>query len=98
VECTTSIYSFGAKVLEAKEVKQAAFIEGQYVYQFEFVNQFFGAFLSGIRGLATWEEVDIALNNLSVVQVFEDMDTRFEKPTPLLVMAFDFERGGGEVE
>lgn len=98
VECTTSIYSFGAKVLEAKEMKQAAFVEGKYVYQFEFVNQFFGAFLSGIRGLATWEEVDIALKNLSVVQVFEDMDARFEKPTPLLVMAFDFERGGGEVE
>ncbi|KAG0334864.1 hypothetical protein BG000_007970 [Podila horticola] len=98
VECTTSIYSFGAKVLEAKEMKQAAFVDGQYVYQFEFVNQFFGAFLSGIRGLATWEEVDIALNNLSVVQVFEDMDTRFEKPAPLLVMAFDFERGAGDVE
>ncbi|KAG0040395.1 hypothetical protein BGZ82_003120 [Podila clonocystis] len=98
VECTTCIYSFGAKVLEAKEMKQAAFVDGQYVYQFEFVNQFFGAFLSGIRGLATWEEVDIALNNLSVVQVFEDMDTRFEKPAPLLVMAFDFERGAGNVE
>ncbi|KAG0097370.1 hypothetical protein BGZ93_002902 [Podila epicladia] len=98
VECTTNIYSFGAKVLEAKEMKQAAFVDGQYVYQFEFVNQFFGAFLSGIRGLATWEEVDIALNNLSVVQVFEDMDTRFEKPAPLLVMAFDFERGAGDVE
>ncbi|KAG0335331.1 hypothetical protein BG004_008492 [Podila humilis] len=99
VECTTSIYSFGAKVLEAKELKQAAYVgPGKFVYPFEFVNQFFGAFLSGIRNLATWEEVDIALNNLSVVQVFEDIDGRFEKPTPLLVVAFDFVRGQGDVE
>lgn len=98
VECTTSIYSFGGKVLEAKELKQAAVVDNKFVYNFEFVNQFFGAFLNGIRGLTTWGEIDIALTNLSVVQVFEDKDTRFENPAPLLVMAFDFERGQGDVE
>ncbi|KAI7828920.1 TEA/ATTS domain family-domain-containing protein [Gamsiella multidivaricata] len=98
IECTTSIYSFGSKVLEAKELRQAAVIENKFVYNFEFVNQFFGAFLNGIRGLTTWSEIDIALSNLSVVQVFEDKDTRFESPAPLLVMAFDFERGQGDVE
>ncbi|KAG9067624.1 hypothetical protein KI688_012409 [Linnemannia hyalina] len=98
VECTTSIYSFGSKVLEAKELKQAAVVDNKFVYNFEFVNQFFGAFLNGIRGLTTWGEIDIALTNLSVVQVFEDKDTRFENPAPLLVMAFDFERGQGDVE
>lgn len=98
VECTTSIYSFGSKVLEAKELKQAAMVDNKFVYNFEFVNQFFGAFLNGIRGLTTWGEIDIALTNLSVVQVFEDKDTRFENPAPLLVMAFDFERGQGDVE
>ncbi|KAF9904529.1 hypothetical protein EC991_002637 [Linnemannia zychae] len=98
VECTTSIYSFGSKVLEAKELKQAAVVDNKFVYNFEFVNQFFGAFLNGIRGLTTWGEIDIALNNLSVVQVFEDKDTRFENPAPLLVMAFDFERGQGDIE
>ncbi|KAF8947453.1 hypothetical protein BGZ47_009079 [Haplosporangium gracile] len=98
VECTTSIYSFGSKVLEAKELKQSAVVDNKFVYNFEFVNQFFGAFLNGIRGLTTWGEIDIALTNLSVVQVFEDKDTRFENPAPLLVMAFDFERGQGDVE
>ncbi|KAF9964039.1 hypothetical protein BGZ70_007008 [Mortierella alpina] len=98
VECTTSIYSFGNKVLEAKELKQGAMVEGKCVYNFEFVNQFFGAFLNGIRSLSTWSEIEIALTNLSVVQVFEDKDTRFESPAPLLVMAFDFERGQGDVE
>lgn len=98
VECTTSIYSFGSKVLEAKEFKQAAVLDNKFVYNFEFVNQFFGAFLNGIRSLTTWGEIDIALTNLSVVQVFEDKDTRFENPAPLLVMAFDFERGQGDIE
>ncbi|KAF9572697.1 hypothetical protein BGW38_008497 [Lunasporangiospora selenospora] len=98
VECTTSIFSFGSKVLEAKELRHAARIDHKFVYNFEFVNQFFGAFLNGIRSLTTWDEVDIALNNLSVVQVFEDKDTRFENPAPLLVMAFDFERGQGDIE
>ncbi|ORZ21032.1 hypothetical protein BCR41DRAFT_303362 [Lobosporangium transversale] len=98
VECTTSIYSFGTKVLEAKELQQAAVIDNKCVYNFEFVNQFFGAFLNGIRSLTTWGEIEIALKNLSVVQVFEDKDSRFESPAPLLVMAFDFERGQGDVE
>ncbi|KAF9166173.1 hypothetical protein BGX20_000307 [Mortierella sp. AD010] len=98
VECTTSIYSFGSKVLEAKELKQAGVVDNKFVYNFEFVNQFFGAFLNGIRNLTTWSEIDIALTNLSVVQVFEDKDTRFESPAPLLVMAFDFERGQGDIE
>ncbi|KAG0265262.1 hypothetical protein BG011_005133 [Mortierella polycephala] len=98
VECTTSIYSFGIKVLEAKELKQAAAVNNKFVCNFEFVNQFFGAFLNGIRSLATWDEIDIALKNLSVIQVFEDKDTRFESPAPLLVMAFDFERGQGDIE
>ncbi|KAF9093412.1 hypothetical protein BGX23_003337 [Mortierella sp. AD031] len=98
VECTTSIYSFGSKVLEAKELKQAAVVDNKFVCNFEFVNQFFGAFLNGICGLTTWGEIDIALTNLSVVQVFEDKDTRFGNPAPLLVMAFDFERGQGDIE
>ncbi|KAK3811931.1 MAG: TEA/ATTS domain family-domain-containing protein, partial [Benniella sp.] len=98
VECTTSIYSFGSKVLEAKELGQATMVDNKFVYNFEFVNQFFGAFLNGIRSLKTSGEVDIALTHLSVVQVFEDKDARFESPAPLLVMAFDFERGQGDIE
>jgi hypothetical protein len=98
VECTTLIYSFGCKVLEAKEHRQATVVDNKCVYNFEFVNQFFDAFLSGIRSLKTSGEVDIALTNLSVVQVFEDKDARFESPAPLLVMVFDFELGQGDIE
>ncbi|KAF9386830.1 hypothetical protein CPC16_007360 [Podila verticillata] len=92
IESKTSIYSFGSRVLESREVKHAAFAEdhNKFVYKFEFVNQFFGAFLSGIKNLGTWEEIDSALNNLAVVQVIEDMDKGFEggagAGAPLLVM------------
>lgn len=112
IESKTSIYSFGSRVLESREVKHAAFVEdhhlqnsgsGKFVYKFEFVNQFFGAFLSGIKNLGTWEEIDSALNNLAVVQVIEDMDKGFEggavgAGAPLLVMVYEFERGHGDVD
>ncbi|KAG0082461.1 hypothetical protein BGZ92_011721 [Podila epicladia] len=112
IESKTSIYSFGSRVLEAQEVTHAAFVEdhhqqqsgnSKFVYKFEFVNQFFGAFLSGIKNLGTWEEIDSALNNLAVVQVIEDMDKGFEVGTggtgaPLLVMVYEFERGHGDVD
>lgn len=39
------------------------------MYSFSYVNQFFDAFMKGIRSLQSWEEVDIAINNLCVVQV-----------------------------
>lgn len=70
IECTTTIYSFGNVVLESKEVQQALWLnEGKYMYSFVYVNQFFDAFMKGIRSLQSWEEVDIAINNLCVVQV-----------------------------
>lgn len=70
IECTTTIYSFGNVVLESKEIQQALWLnEGKYMYSFVYVNQFFDAFMKGIRSLQSWEEVDIAINNLCVVQV-----------------------------
>ncbi|KAG0242520.1 hypothetical protein BGX31_000227 [Mortierella sp. GBA43] len=85
------------RVLESSEVQQATLDSGRFVHKFEFVNQFFKAFLTGIRMLATPDEVDVALSNLSLLQVYEDLDTRVEGTSPLLVMAFDFERGRGTV-
>jgi len=41
---------------------------------FQFVNQFFTAFLSGIRTLGTLDEVQVALSNLSIVQIYEEID------------------------
>lgn len=73
VECTTVIYSFGNVVLEAKETQQALWVnEGKYMYSFEYVNQFFDAFMKGIRTLHSWDEVDIAISNLCIVQVRRD--------------------------
>ncbi|KAH8556157.1 hypothetical protein BGW37DRAFT_2387 [Umbelopsis sp. PMI_123] len=76
VECTTVIYSFGNVVLEAKETQQALWVnEGKYMYSFEYVNQFFDAFMKGIRTLHSWDEVDIAISNLCIVQTFTNYDT-----------------------
>ncbi|KAF9961903.1 hypothetical protein BGZ72_001010 [Mortierella alpina] len=97
VRCSTLIYSFGSSVLESTEIKQAAVVDGKYMHSFEFVNQFFNAFLGGIRTLGTSEEAEVALGNLSMVQVFEDIDPRSDNGPPLLVMAYDFEQGRGQV-
>ncbi|CEP12160.1 hypothetical protein [Parasitella parasitica] len=96
IECTTTIYSFGNVVLESKEVQQALWVnEGKYMYSFVFVNQFFDAFMKGIRSLQSWDEVDIAINNLCIVQSFQDIETKMD---PLLVMVYEFERGNGVME
>lgn len=118
VECATTIYSFGSKVLEAREVKHAVLVDNSFVYQFEFVNQFFNAFLKGVKSLSNWQEVALAMANLSVVQVFTDLEDLQQQqqqqppftpttdgmkrgcaggPSPLLVMAYDFELGAGDV-
>ncbi|KAG0257513.1 hypothetical protein BG011_003924 [Mortierella polycephala] len=97
VRCWTMIYSFGKNVLKSTEVKQAGCMDGKFVHSFEFVNQFFDAFLSGIRTLGTSDEVEAALANLSLVQIYEDLDPRTGNSVPLLVMAFDFEQGQGSV-
>lgn len=77
IECTTTIYSFGNIVLESKEMQQALWTpENKYMYSFAFVNQFFDAFMKGVKSLQSWEEVDIAIHNLCIVQVFEDMETK----------------------
>ncbi|KAF9907929.1 hypothetical protein EC991_010368 [Linnemannia zychae] len=85
VRCSTLIYSFGAKVLESTEIKQASSGgngavavggggSGKCAVGFQFVNQFFTAFLSGIRTLGTLDEVQVALSNLSIVQIYEEVD------------------------
>ncbi|KAI8373875.1 TEA/ATTS domain family-domain-containing protein, partial [Blakeslea trispora] len=110
IECNTTIYSFGKVVLESKEVQQALWInEGKFVYNFAYVNQFFDAFMKGIRSLQSWEEIDIAINNLCVVQeslVTDDLMLSAATSAvhlfmpdiaPLLVMVYEFERGQGSI-
>lgn len=113
IECTTTIYSFGNVVLESREIQQALWVnEGKYMYSFVFVNQFFDAFMKGIRSLQSWHEVDIAINNLCIVQSFEDVEAKFNaensdaacteasdvSTSPLLVMMYEFERGQGNID
>lgn len=51
-------------------MQQALWVnDGKYMYSFVFVNQFFDAFMKGIRSLQSWDEVDIAINNICIVQV-----------------------------
>ncbi|SAL98545.1 hypothetical protein [Absidia glauca] len=109
LECITSVYSFGARVLETKETQlpqtqdvtptlhtQAKTSTGEkqttpekhYTYSFSFINPFFDAFLKGIRSLSSWDEINVAINNLCVIQVFEDYNTK----EPLLAVLFDFRR------
>ncbi|KAI7899134.1 TEA/ATTS domain family-domain-containing protein [Cokeromyces recurvatus] len=105
IECTTTIYSFGNVVLESKEVQQALWInEGKYMYSFAFVNQFFDAFMKGIRTLQSWEEVDIAINNLCIIQTFEDIEYKYpltkisNNSSFLLTLIYEFKRGTGPIE
>ncbi|KAI8068939.1 hypothetical protein BDF21DRAFT_313437, partial [Thamnidium elegans] len=64
---------------------------------FVYVNQFLDAFMKGIRVLQSWDKVDIAINNICVVQVFEEINTTGEN-LPLLVIVYEFERGEGTME
>ncbi|KAI9310816.1 TEA/ATTS domain family-domain-containing protein [Dichotomocladium elegans] len=78
IECTTTIYSFGNVVLESKEIQQALLLnQSKYTYSFVYVNQFFDAFMKGIRTLQSYDEVDVAIQNLCVVQVFEDVEAKY---------------------
>ncbi|KAI8066183.1 TEA/ATTS domain family-domain-containing protein [Thamnidium elegans] len=112
IECTTTIYSFGNVVLESKEGQQALWVnEGKYMYSFVFVNQFFDAFMKGIRSLQSWGDVDVAIKNLCIVQSFEDTESKYTNAgsntsesalentnSPLLVMVYEFERGDGTID
>ncbi|KAI9498132.1 TEA/ATTS domain family-domain-containing protein [Zychaea mexicana] len=78
IECTTTIYSFGNVVLESKEIQHGLLLDqGKYVYSFVYVNQFFDAFMKGIRSLQSYEEIDIAIRNLCIVQVFDDIEEKY---------------------
>ncbi|ORX44435.1 TEA-domain-containing protein, partial [Hesseltinella vesiculosa] len=90
LRCTTSVYSFGACVLESTDTQQAnSCIESGYLYGFHFINPFFEAFFKGIRTLSTWDEIYTAIDHLYMMQLFEDACTN----EPLLVVMFTFQHG-----
>lgn len=70
--CTTTVYSFGAKILETKQdrdFREFKKDEAGYRNSFEFVPHFFTAFFAGLLCLEV-DEIQIAIDNLTVVQVF----------------------------
>lgn len=93
IECTTTIYSFGNVVLESREIQQALWLNDRFMYSFVYVNQFFDAFMKGIRSLQSWEEVDIAIRNLCIVQVFEDIEVKYGHTTAFADQPWDQQNG-----
>ncbi|KAJ3016723.1 hypothetical protein HKX48_003890 [Thoreauomyces humboldtii] len=82
VQCTTTVYHFGARILETKEIQYPNRREGDNVseaapmaasgrslYHFDFVPRFFSTFLAGLQCFEMEIEKRIAVDNLSVVQV-----------------------------
>ncbi|KNC99745.1 uncharacterized protein SPPG_05125 [Spizellomyces punctatus DAOM BR117] len=107
LECTTTVYHFGQRILETKQVQYplpasptttptTTTTPQRHLYHFDFVKQFFSAFLAGFQCLRMDVERMIAIDNLSVMQVFEDVSLPFEQPSPLLCVLYQFECGKGE--
>ena len=68
VECTTTIYSYGRRVLETKEIQVPSLYKSRFFYNFQFVEGFFNAFLNGLKYL-TGAQRKAAVENLAGVQV-----------------------------
>ncbi|KAI9278769.1 TEA/ATTS domain family-domain-containing protein [Phascolomyces articulosus] len=77
IECTTNIYSFGNPVLVTTEIQQGLLLDkDQYMYNFGIANHFFDSFMKGIqRSLRSWDELDSAVENLWIVQLFTDISS-----------------------
>jgi len=69
VKCTTTVYSFGKKILETDEICNASLKENKYILNFEFVNKFFTDFLEKFQEFKTYDEIQLALENLAIMQV-----------------------------
>ncbi|KAI8820662.1 uncharacterized protein EV422DRAFT_58591 [Fimicolochytrium jonesii] len=159
IECTTTVYHFGQRILETKEIQcptahgppsshhikdsfndahtqpyhhayatrsssrrgsyQSACLSGagsedrtnnigtlplnkRNLYHFDFVKRFFSTFLAGLHCFEMEVEKRIAVDNLSVMQVFEDISPAFDLPhsqnPPLLCVCYQFECGKGDAK
>ncbi|KAI8922083.1 hypothetical protein DFJ77DRAFT_436441 [Powellomyces hirtus] len=159
VECTTTVYHFGQRILETKEIQypaaptaerteqhddhhddhaldaaqphtyatrsrrrgscgvnltqldaatrkqreaQRADLRKRSLYHFDFVQRFFSTFLAGLHCFDMEVEKRIAVDNLSVIQVFEDISAPFDTPhamnPPLLCICYQFECGKGDAK
>ena len=73
VSCITSIYSFNAKILETKQtnpVNRSSSYTSQFIYKFEFVHEYWTAFLNGVANLKKGQGgAQMAMESISMVQV-----------------------------
>jgi hypothetical protein len=70
IECLTTVFSNGSKMLETREVKHP---EATTTYKFDFVEQFLNVYL---KGCLEFQYMDAALNTVSVVQVSHESTTQ----------------------
>ncbi|KAL1933098.1 hypothetical protein VTP01DRAFT_8776 [Rhizomucor pusillus] len=99
VECTTIVYSFGNRVFETCQVQHALWLRAnEYLYTFRLADPVLGALMKGVRTLRDPEHIDIAMDNLCIVQIFKDK-TYPKEGQALLVVAYEFaQRETGSVE
>ncbi|KAJ8331762.1 hypothetical protein BDV3_000749 [Batrachochytrium dendrobatidis] len=100
IECTTSVYSFGKRILETIQPQTPELSPvSTWLYQFDYVKEFFTAFLNGFQFLEGEEEARMAIENLSIMQTFEEVDVDTTHRSLISCISYEFQCGGsGNVE
>ncbi|KAF9179803.1 Transcriptional enhancer factor TEF-3 [Haplosporangium sp. Z 11] len=102
VQCTTTAFSFGKKVIESVETQQPRFHAGRFIYSFKMVDKWMSGFLQSLREGRDYE-MESSLQNLTIVQEFSALETSIDGPDvepvqrPLLVVAYEFGVGHGSL-
>lgn len=98
ISCTTAIYSYGEKILETKQVKTLfRQCEGSsFVYRFDYLHDYWTAFLNGFMFLEGESEVRVAVESVNMIQTFHAISEDCNQ-LPLLTLAYDFHVGDGSV-
>jgi hypothetical protein len=88
IVCTTSVFSFGTRILETREI---GYISSNNAVQFSFVPKFFSAFFKGFHLLSA-EQGRLAIENLSIVQSFSNDQKKLQS------VIYQFSLGEGTAE
>lgn len=103
ISCTTSIYSYKDKILETKELKNMYRQSCQpgtgsaFIYRFDFLHDYWTAFLNGFIYLEDKSQVDVAIQSVTMVQIFHAISEDCEKNLPLLCLVYEFSVGDGSI-